>query len=353
MSVETPASGGATIPPPPLAPPACDDRRIWDLWLGFYQLPTVAVADALGVFAAVAQGPSTNEELARRLGLQPRETEAMTGVLVSLDLLARLEGRLYLTPLSREYLLPGGPYYWGGFMERVRATPVSCAALVEALRRGSAGDRGHASTLWEAPEPDAARLQAFTRAMHSHSFALAMSAVDRLGLKDARRMLDAGGGSGSFSIAAALRHPALRCTVMDLAPVCEVAMEYAARYGVEHRVETRSVDMFSGTWPREHDTVFFNDIFHDWDTDRCLRLARSSHDALPSGGRILVHEMLLSDDGDGPLPAAVYSMAMVFATRGKQRSAAELRAILEEAGFVDVALLPTAGYYSLVSGRKE
>jgi O-methyltransferase domain/Dimerisation domain len=342
----------APAPNAPPAPPSCDDRRIWDLWLGFYHLPTLAVADELGVFAAVARGPVSCEGLAAELGLQPREAEAMAGVLVSLGLLARLEGRLYLTELAREFLLPESPYYWGGFLERVRRTLVSCEALAAALRRGSAAEQGHATTLWEAPRPDPAKLEAFTRGMHSHSFGLAMTAVQRLGLEDAQRMLDVGGGSGSFSIAAALRYPALRCTVMDLAPVCDVAREYVARYGLADRVTAESVDMFREPWPAGHDTVFFNDVFHDWDDERCLQLARSSHGALPSGGRILVHEMLLADTRDGPLAAATYSMVMVFATRGKQRSAAELRSLLEEAGFVDVLPLPTAGYYSLVSGRK-
>ncbi len=51
----TETTARAPAPNAPPAPPSCDDRRIWDLWLGFYQLPTLAIADELGVFAAVAR----------------------------------------------------------------------------------------------------------------------------------------------------------------------------------------------------------------------------------------------------------------------------------------------------------
>jgi hypothetical protein len=34
-----------------LEPPTSDDRLIWDVWLSVYHFPTLAVADALGVFS--------------------------------------------------------------------------------------------------------------------------------------------------------------------------------------------------------------------------------------------------------------------------------------------------------------
>ncbi len=43
---------------------------------------------------------------------------------------------------------------------------------------------------------------------------------------------------------------------------------------------------------------------------------------------------------------------MVAGTRGRQYSFAELKALLEGAGFADVGAIDTYGYYSLVSARK-
>jgi acetylserotonin N-methyltransferase len=65
-------------------------------------------------------------------------------------------------------------------------------------------------------------------------------------------------------------------------------------------------------------------------------LARKSFEALPAGGRILLHEILMDDDGCGPLPAAAFSLLMLLGTRGRQYSLPELRQMLEAAGLAAV-----------------
>lgn len=63
-----------------------------------------------------------------------------------------------------------------------------------------------------------------------------------------------------------------------------------------------------------------------------LELLRKAYDSLPTGGRIYVHEMLLSETKDGPLVAAYFSMKMMIATEGKQFTASELdKLLLQEA----------------------
>ena len=65
-----------------------------------------------------------------------------------------------------------------------------------------------------------------------------------------------------------------------------------------------------------------------------------------------VYRYDVDDTKDGPLHASSFSVAMMFFTQGKQYSFGELRDILEEAGFVDVGVTVTSGYFSLVSARK-
>jgi hypothetical protein len=66
-----------------------------------------------------------------------------------------------------------------------------------------------------------------------------------------------------------------------------------------------------------------------------------------------LHEMLMNEDGCGPLPTAAFSMLMLLGTRGRQYSLPELRGFLEPAGFNAVEAFSTGGgYYSLVVARK-
>lgn len=335
-------------------PPTCSDGPIWDVWLAAFHAPTLAVADELGVFDSLHAQPASAEELATRLAIELRATESMLGLLAALGFTAQLDGCFHLTEVARTYLLPASPYYWGAFLHRIRTIPIDCTKLVASLRNGLAVRQARVSAeLWRSPQPPAAALISFTRGMHAHSFALAMRAIPAFDLAGVRSFLDVAGGSGSYSIAAALHDPAIRCTILDLPVVCEVAREYVAAAGAEARVSTAPGDMFADPWPSGNDRIFFSDIFHDWDDERCLDLASRAFAALPVGGGVMVHEMVLADSKDGPRNAVAYSMVMVFVTEGRQRSTSELVQLLTSAGFADVRATATLEGYALISGTKR
>jgi O-methyltransferase len=153
-------------------------------------------------------------------------------------------------------------------------------------------------------------------------------------------------------VAAAQAHRHLRCTVMELPAMCEAARGYIQAGGVDDRVDTCAVDMFRQPWPRGYDALFFSNIWHDWNVRTCQWLAARAFGALPSGGRILLHEMLLDDDGAGPVTAASFSLLMLLATQGQQFTSVELKAILEGAGFARIDVTATHPYYSVVTGHK-
>ena len=100
--------------------------------------------------------------------------------------------------------------------------------------------------------------------------------------------------------------------------------------------------MFREPWPKGYDAVFFSNIWHDWNFRTCAWLAARAYEALPRGGRIMLHEALLDDDGSGPPTTAAFSMLMLLATQGQQFTFAELKALLENAGFEDIETRQTA-----------
>ena len=207
--------------------------------------------------------------------------------------------------------------------------------------------------MWDAHEMEPEKARAFTGAMHSRSLHLGVAAARRVAeFAGVKRLLDVAGGSGCFSIALAQHHPGMRCTVMELAQVAKLARGYIAEFGLEGRVDTLVANMFADPWPPGYDAAFFSNIFHDWDRARCLHLAKRSFDALPKGGRIFIHEVLLADTKDAPLVGITDSMHMMFFTEGKQRTAGEFESLLAEAGFRGMTVTPTYAYYSVVSARK-
>jgi SAM-dependent methyltransferase len=200
-------------------------------------------------------------------------------------------------------------------------------------------------------EEQAERARTFTRAMHSYSMGPARTWPEALDLSGHQLLLDIGGGSGAHCIGAALRWPNLQAVVFDIAPVCEVAGEFIARHGLQSRIRTQRGDMWNEPFPSA-DLHFYSLIYHDWPPEKCRVLTRKSFESLEPGGRLIIHEMLYHDDKTGPLAVAACNMLMLWATEGEQYSGQELSAMLAEAGFTDIEVKPTWGYWSIVTGRK-
>jgi hypothetical protein len=331
-----------------LEPPTCDDRLFWDVSLSDLQGVTLSLADELGLFPLLAGGACEREEIGRRLSLHPRACEALLAVLTGLGILAQHEGRFSLTPVARNFLLPDSPYY-RGILFQDREFP-RYKRLREAVLRDRDRDRIPGS--WETGELVTEDARPFAERMHVQSLPTALGLARWGDFTGVRHLLDVGGGSGCFCIALAARYPQMRFTILELPAVCPIAQEYIASAGLQERIETYPANMFRDPWPSGADAIFFSNVFHDWDGDQCLDLGRRSFAALPPGGRIYLHEALLSDTRDAPLTVALFSMSMLLVSEGKQFSAGELRELLEECGFLDVSVTPTYGYYSLTMGRK-
>lgn len=338
--------------------PTCDDRPIWDLMLGWNQFPTLMAADELGLFSFLNDGAGTEEEIRGHLSIGARACEAMLGVLTSHGFLVLRQGRFHLTDLSRNFMLPTSPYYWGGMLALLRDFPMNGATVREAMQRdkrpsvfAAEEDKGLTDD-WEGGDLDPDKARDITAAMHSHSFPAATGVARWGDFTGVSRLLDVGGGSGCFCIALAMKHPDMAFTVMELPAVCDAAQEYITEYGFQDRIDTCGVDMFRQGWPTGHDAVFMSNVLHDWDRLGCEHLVRSSFDALPRGGRIYIHEVLLDDTKTGPLAASSFSLHILLFAEGKQYTAGEIAELLEEAGFGDIAFTPTYGHYSLVSARK-
>jgi hypothetical protein len=330
-------------------PPVVDDRPLWDIWLSVHRLQTLSAAHELGIFEALADDSMTPAELAMRYGLDRRATDVVLAMLGGLGLV-RAENDVYeLTDVARTYLLPDSPFDWGPLISRIGVIPDMHHQLVQVLR--GAKTISQPANAWAQGQMSPELATSVSRIMHCHSLPAAIELARMPEFGSVRRLLDVGGGSGVFSIALAQRHPQLRCTVLELAAVCEVARRYICEGDVGDRVDAMTVDMFRDRWPDGYDAILFTNVFHDWSADTNSQLARSAFEVLPPYGKILLHEMLVDDTG-GPPTTAGFSVRMLTTNEGKQYRFAELKALLEAAGFFEVREMRAHLYYSLVIGTR-
>jgi 3-hydroxy-5-methyl-1-naphthoate 3-O-methyltransferase len=336
-------------------PPTSNDTIIWDAWLSQFRLPVLQIACETGLFPALAARSLTTSELASELGVDSRALAMHLAALCADGFVEKRLGKWRATHHARIWLLPDGTGYWGGFLSSVNRNEYLTGRLRESLRTGKRPEYGtdQRPAGWEQgtmPQDVAAGIASF---MQAHSQAPALGAAAQPVFAELTMLMDIGCGSGVYGIEIAKANPALPVVLMDLKEVAQEAARYVDAAGISGQVTTAGVNMFEEEWPGGADGHFFANVFHDWPEETNRALARRSFDTLPSGGRIFLHEILMDDDYTGPYPAAAFSLLMLIGTLGKQYSLAEFRAILENAGFVDVDSVRTGGgYYSLVSARK-
>jgi precorrin-6B methylase 2 len=330
------------------------DKPMWDIWMSIYQLSTVTVADEIGLFQALKKNKTHIDALAKILGISNHATEIITNVLVGLGFLINKNRKLNLSPTSKSYLIPDSLFYWGAQLHGLRNKPEH-KLLMYAIKNGnnqlSFGNNSF-TDMWESGSVTQDAAYDFTKKMHATIFAPALGAVKTGIFSTTKKLLDMGGGSGCFSIAYVKQHPKSRATVFELPAVCQVTKEYLKDFDATDKISVVSGNFFKTDWPTGYDGILFSQIFHDWQREHCEYLAKQAYSALPPGGQIFIHEMLLDDSKSTPLTVACFNMLMFINHQSQQFTKNELFALLRSTGFKRPKMKKTFGYYSIISAIK-
>jgi len=158
-----------------------------------------------------------------------------------------------------------------------------------------------------------------------------------------RRLLDVGGGTGSWSIAVAERYPHLHATIFELPTVAEFAERRIAAEGLAARIDVVAGDALSDPLPSGYDVFLLANLVHHWSPETNLHQLRQVRSAAEKGARLLLADFWTDPTHTQPLHAAL--MAGEFAVHlrdGDVYSAEEVRDWLPQAGWRFVEQSPLA-----------
>ncbi len=346
----------------PLKAPDTDPTSIFELFRGSYasDLLTAAVAH-FDLFGRLAKQPRTLTDIQSDLGIADRPAIVLTTALQAMQLLIKNSvGQFDLTAIAREHLVRGGDFDVGNYLSLAAATP-SVLNMVERLRTnrpaGLNGDEAGAAFIYRDGLKSAMEqtqlAEHFTLALSGRAKNVAPVLANRVPLNGAATLLDIGGGTGIYSIAFVKANPQLRAIVFDRPEVLKTAERFVREQDVADHVQLVPGDMFAEPFASS-DVILLSNILHDWDVPECRLLIARCAAALNPGGRLIIHDVLLDDNLDGPLPIALYSAALFTLTEGRAYSAHEYNSWLREVRLSPTKPIPTLIHcHAIVAEKKE
>jgi SAM-dependent methyltransferase len=312
----------------------------------FMESRVLLTALELDVFTAVGAGASA-PAVASACGGETGATERLLNALVSLGFLEKREGLFTNAALAARFLTKGSPDDARDALKHNLSLWRRWSTLTDAVRAGHAAfvqetaDRGDD---WTVP---------FIAAMHRGAAQRAPLVVRAVGTEGVDRLLDVGGGSGAYSIAFARASATLRADILDLPTVLPIAEGHVAEAGLAGRVTTRAGDLRTDDLGTGFDLVLLSSICHMLGPEENRDLLSRAARALAPGGRVVVSDFVLDEDGTGPRQAVLFSINMLVGTpSGRSYRESEYRAWLEEAGLVGIERVRLPGPAHLVIGRK-
>lgn len=297
----------------------------------YWQASTLHAAVKLDIFGAIADGAGTPDEVAAAIKVDPRAVGVLLNALTAMDLLRKVDGIFSNTAESRRFLVRTSPDYVGYIIGHHHHLVDGWNRLDEAVRSGQPV-RGRAS--FEDPEVQ----HNFLMGMFNLASLLAPQVAGSIDLAGRKRLLDLGGGPGTYAIHFCRQYKSLEAVVYDRPATRPFARDIISRYGLEARIEFVAGDYLVEAVPGSYDVAWLSHILHAESPRDCAALLSKIHAALTPGGLILVHDFLLTESLDGPLFPALFSLNMLQGTpAGRAYSRGQIESMLQAAGFTDIS----------------
>jgi acetylserotonin N-methyltransferase len=333
-----------------------DPAPIIDLMDAFRRSKTMFAAVNFGVFDLLAETPLSATEVASRLNTDHSATLRLLEACTGLKLLENHGGLFSNTAEAHTYLRQASPQSLAGYILYSNQALYYCwGNLEDAIREGTPRWEqtfGTSRPIFEHFFSTPEKMRTFTMGMHGLGVSTSPYVVRAFDLSEFTTLVDLGAATGHLVITACEAYPQLRGIAFDMPQVVPVAEEFIAASPARERLSTRAGDFFADQFPAA-DLYSLGRILHDWGEDKIRLLLRRIFEALPANGGLLIAEKLLLEDRSGPLGAQLQSLSMLLVTEGKERSPSEYKALLEDAGFVEVQGHRTGRYLDAILARKR
>jgi SAM-dependent methyltransferase len=312
---------------------------------GFMAAKHLFAANSLGLFEAIEHGADTTAVLASQLGVPERSLRICADAMVAVGMLACDDGRYRNSTVASAFLAGSSPVdlrpllrFWDQL-----SYPV-WAGLETALRTRTA----------DADELTAEKTEVFAAGVEAITAGAAHALSNAYDFTAHRRLLDVGGGTGSFLIPILAATPALDATLVELPKTAAVARARLNRSAFADRVQVTDADALTDPLPAGHDAVLVANFIHLFSPETNVRFLTNLAHAVDPGARLLLVDFWTdSTHTSPPIAALLAGEFLLVSGEGDVYSQHDLDAMLTQTGWRSIERRELAGPQSLVIAERR
>jgi O-methyltransferase/methyltransferase family protein len=323
--------------------------RLQNLSYAHKQAAVLMAAVELDLFTHVSRGSSRLPELAEALTISEVNAERLLVACSALDLIVK-SGDIYENaPDVERFLVKDKPTYIGPWMLFPLMDFEKWRDLGAALK---SSDRPKTLGLYETLTDEMA--VEYHNATYSVGLGAGMLFARDVDMSNRSLILDLGGGSGAYCIAAVQKYPHLQAVVLDFETVCKVTDRFIAEWGMSDSITTHPGDFTRDQLPQGADLMIMASNLPQYSDGMLIQIMTKAYNSLKPGGEFHLVGETLNDEKTGPLGPALWGVhEALFGSEGRSHSESEVRHYLETAGFSDISVnefIP--GSLSRITGTK-
>ncbi len=321
-------------------------KPILEIASGFLAAKHLFIANEVGLFDALTtHGPATLAALSDRLHLPARTLRIVTDAMVALGILVQSEGTYSHSPVSQAFLSGQGPGDLRPFLRFWNRLSYPNWLNYEQAIRGEPGI--HKQKEWTEEEG-----RIFSEGVEAITAETAQALAMTYDFNSHQRVLDVGGGTGSFLGALLRQHPHLQPTLFEIPSVLAVAQNRLLTTPYHDKINLVAGDFFHDPLPDGHDAVLVANVIHLLSPDHNRQLLTKIRQAVPSKARLLLVDFWTDSTHTAPPFAALMAGEFLLVSReGDVYSVDEVKTWLEETQWQMVEHRPLSGASTLIVGK--
>lgn len=313
-----------------------DGQVIFDLVQGFVQSQALMALVELQIFERLRGGPMSSGDLGLACGIAPDRMQILLQSGAAMGLLKRRRDAQFALARKGAAIL-GVP----GLQAMIRHHRAFYRDLEDPVGLLRNPDETELAAFWPyvfgakgTVADDVART--YSDLMTQSQGLVAQDTLRQVSFRDVGHLVDIGGGMGAFLSAVAPVAPKTKLTLFDLPEVVADCERGLRKAGLDQRISVSPGSFRDDPLPEGADAISLIRVLYDHADETVAALLAKVYDALPTGGRLIISEPMgggAQPDRSGDVYFAFYTMAM---QTGRTRSAQEIGALCEQAGFSQV-----------------